>query len=57
MIGGGPGAGKSTLARALGARAGLPVIHIDPIHWMPGWVERPAAEKARLRREVHMRDA
>lgn len=57
MIVGGSGAGKSTLARALGARTGLPVIHIDHIHWMPGWVERSAAEKALLCHEVHMRDA
>ncbi len=33
------GGGKSTLARALGARLGLPVIHIDTLYWRPGWVE------------------
>lgn len=33
------GAGKSTLARTLGERTGLPVFHIDTIHWKPGWVE------------------
>lgn len=41
MIVGGPGAGKSTLARALGARTGLPVHHMDHIHWLPGWQQRP----------------
>lgn len=24
---------------------GLPVIHIDTIHWQPGWVERNTDEK------------
>ena len=57
MIVGGPGSGKSTLARALGAKTGLPVHHIDHIHWMPDWVERPAAEKARLCHEVHLRES
>ena len=40
------GAGKSTFARALGARTGLPVIHLDEEHWRPGWVEPPDAEWA-----------
>lgn len=50
MILGQPGAGKSWLARELGARTGLPVIHMDCIHWQPGWVERPLAEKLQLAR-------
>ncbi|WP_225030035.1 AAA family ATPase [Xinfangfangia pollutisoli] len=48
MIVGQPGSGKSTLARELGRRTGLPVVHIDHIHWQPGWIERPRAEKTRL---------
>lgn len=36
---GSPGAGKSTLARALGARFNLPVTHLDRLWWQPGWVE------------------
>ena len=48
MIVGQPGSGKSTLARRLGEASGLPVIHIDRIHWQPGWVERSKAEKTRL---------
>jgi adenylate kinase family enzyme len=34
------GAGKSTFARALAARTGLPLIHLDKEFWQPGWVER-----------------
>jgi adenylate kinase family enzyme len=43
VIGSG-GAGKSTFARRLGARLGLPVIHLDANYWKPGWVETPKDE-------------
>lgn len=56
MIVGQPGAGKSTLAREIGARTGLPVVHIDHIHWKPGWQERDRDEKTRLCREIHAGD-
>lgn len=52
MITGGPGSGKSTLARIMGARTGLPVYHMDHIHWRADWEERPAEEKTRLVREI-----
>ncbi len=35
------GAGKSTFALALARTAGLPVFHMDRLHWKPGWVESP----------------
>ncbi len=48
MIIGCGGAGKSTLARSLGEKTGLPVVHLDQIWWSPGnWqhMERPEFEK------------
>lgn len=37
------GAGKSTFARRLGRRIGLPVTHIDQLFWEPGWKMAPQA--------------
>jgi adenylate kinase family enzyme len=39
-----PGAGKSTFARRLGSRTGLPVIHLDEHFWRPGWEPTPDDE-------------
>ena len=45
MIIGCGGAGKSTLARKLGAKTGLPVVHLDRIFWSPGnWKHLEPAE-------------
>ncbi len=52
MIIGQPGAGKSTLARRLGALTYLPVVHIDHIHWKSGWIERDRAEKSKMALDV-----
>ncbi|MBL8771444.1 MAG: hypothetical protein JNK30_08690 [Phenylobacterium sp.] len=44
LVIGNSGGGKSTLARRLGAKLGLPVIHLDVLFWKPGWVESDDAE-------------
>lgn len=38
LIVGSPGRGKSTFARRLVARTGLPLTHLDELSWHPGWV-------------------
>ena len=43
VIGSG-GAGKSTLAKALGERLELPVVHLDAQFWQVGWKERDRAD-------------
>lgn len=48
MILGAAGAGKSTLARRLGAANGLPVYPLDQVFWTSGWVRRPEDEKLRM---------
>jgi adenylate kinase family enzyme len=39
LIIGPSGAGKSVLARRIGERLGLPVVHVDAINRNPGWVQ------------------
>ena len=51
VIGSG-GAGKSTFARRLGERLGLPVVHLDKVYWNAGWVETPKDEWRRKVEEL-----
>jgi adenylate kinase family enzyme len=51
------GSGKSTLTRALAAKTGLPVIHLDLHFWKPGWVEPTEEEWRATQRSVLAGDA
>lgn len=42
------GSGKSTLAQTIGQRKHIPVLHLDQVHWLPGWVERKGIEEERI---------
>jgi adenylate kinase family enzyme len=35
------GSGKTTVARRLAQRTGLPLIHLDALYWQPGWQPTP----------------
>ena len=42
------GSGKSTLARKLGAYYKEDVLHLDSVHFLPGWEERTAESEQRI---------
>ena len=44
LVIGSPGAGKSTLATDLAEQTGLKLVHLDQLHWKPGWVESTVYE-------------
>ena len=51
------GAGKSTLARQLGEKTGLPVVHLDKLYWRPGWQHVTREEFDKLLDEVLAQEA
>jgi len=57
LVDGMMGSGKSTFARSLGARTGLPVIHLDVHYWRPGWVRPSDDEWREQQRALLARDA
>lgn len=44
LVAGSSGAGKTTLARRIGARLDLPIVEIDALFHGPQWVPRPSFE-------------
>jgi len=57
LVTGMAGSGKSTFSRALAARTGLPVIHLDLQYWKPGWVEPSDNEWREKQRSLFAADA
>jgi len=51
-----PGAGKSTLARAIGQRCSIPVIHLDAHFFAPGWTPKPDDERRATYEELVARE-
>ncbi|HEV3358290.1 MAG TPA: DNA topology modulation protein FlaR [Pseudonocardiaceae bacterium] len=51
------GAGKSTFARTLGVRLGLPVTHVDRLFWKPGWQATETSQWRAIQRELVAGDA
>ena len=57
IVTGTAGSGKSTFSRALSARTGLPVIHLDFHYWKPGWVKPSDDEWREKQRSLLAGDA
>jgi adenylate kinase family enzyme len=51
------GAGKSTLAIALGRTLGIPVHHLDRLFWRPGWIASESGEFEEAIRKILINDA
>ena len=45
------GCGKSTIAAWIAKKRRLPLLHLDKVHWLPGWIERPKEEEQKIVRE------
>lgn len=56
MIFGFSGSGKSTLAAELGKITGISPVHLDAVHWLPGWVEETRENEIEKLRPVLEKD-
>ena len=56
VIGSG-GSGKTTFARRLAERTGLPLLHLDSLYWRPGWDPTPSADWRKRVEELVTGDA
>jgi adenylate kinase family enzyme len=56
VIGSG-GSGKTTVAKEIARRTGLPLIHLDQLFWRPGWDPTPDDEWDRRIDELIAQDA
>jgi adenylate kinase family enzyme len=54
---GSSGSGKSTVARRIGERTGLPVFHLDVLYFKPGWVKTPKPEWSEVIAQLAARDS
>lgn len=52
LIIGSGGAGKSTLAKRLGEKTGIEVVHLDTLFWNPGWVRTEKEEWLKIVRNA-----
>ena len=56
MIIGSPGAGKTTLAKQIGAMLDIEVIHLDWLFWKEGWQKTVKSERTRILYPIIQRD-
>ncbi len=52
LVLGPPGGGKTTLARELATRTGLPLLDLDDHYWLPGWRRPSGAEWLAAQQEL-----
>ena len=57
LIIGSAGAGKTVLSLQLGELLQLPVVHLDALHWLPGWEKPPRDAWLQIVDELIQRDS